>query len=98
MEIDVKKIMKLAKLKFDENEELQIKKHFQKMLKLVEKLKSIDVTGVDPLYYPHDRTYLRRRKDKQGKGLERYEVLENAPDTFTDYIKAPSPLKGIKKK
>jgi len=98
MEIDVKKIMKLAKLKFDKNEELEIKEHFEKMLKLVEKLKSVDISGVDPLYYPHDKTHLRRRKDEYQKGLEKYEVLENAPDTFTDYIKAPSPLKGIKKK
>lgn len=98
MEIDVKKIMKLAKLSFDKDEEIEIKKHFEKMLNLVAKLGSVDTSNVDPLYYPHDRTYLRRRKDEYQKGLEKYEVLENAPATFTDYIKAPSPLKGIKKK
>ena len=94
----VKRVLQLAKLQLDEEGEKALIEHFKKVLKMVEKLKEVDTEGVEPLYYPHENFRRRMRKDVPGPSLPKIEVLQNAPEAFTDYIKAPSPLRGITKK
>lgn len=94
----VSKVLNLAKLSLRADEFEKMEEHFQKVLKMVNKLKEVDTQDVEPLFYPHDNVKLRLRDDKIGESLTKIEVLENAPDFFTDFIKAPSPLKGLTKK
>jgi aspartyl-tRNA(Asn)/glutamyl-tRNA(Gln) amidotransferase subunit C len=94
----VKKVLHLAKLQLPEEEEKALVEHFKKVLDMVEKLKEVDTEGVEPLYYPHEGFTLRMREDAPESSLLKIEVLQNAPEAFTDYIKAPSPLRGITKK
>jgi len=94
----VRHVLSLAKLRLSEEELEKMEEHFQKVLKMVEKLKEVNTEGVSPLYYPHEDVTLRMRKDLPGESLPKIEVLQNSPETFSDYIKAPSPLKGVSKK
>lgn len=94
----LKRILNLAKLYIPDNQVEEIEEHFEKVLKMVEKLKELDVSNVEPLYYPHEQFQLRLREDKPSESLSKIEVLQNSPETFTDFIKAPSPLKGVAKK
>ncbi|MGB9823859.1 MAG: Asp-tRNA(Asn)/Glu-tRNA(Gln) amidotransferase subunit GatC [Candidatus Hydrothermia bacterium] len=94
----LKRILSLAKIYIPEEEYPQLERHFEKVLKMVERLKEVDTEGVEPIYYPHEDTFLRMREDTPGESLQKMDVLQNAPETFTDFIKAPSPLKGVAKK
>ncbi len=96
MKEEIFRVLRLAHLSFDEVEELE--DHFNKVLKIVERLKEVDTSDVEPLYYPHENVNLRMRGDVLRESFAKIEVLQNAPDTFTDYIKTISPLKGIAKK
>lgn len=94
----LRRILNLAKLYIPDDRVEKIEEHFEKVLKMVEKLKELDVSNVEPLFYPHEHFQLRMRDDVPCESLSKIDVLQNSPETFTDFIKAPSPLKGIAKK
>ncbi|MEO0247334.1 MAG: Asp-tRNA(Asn)/Glu-tRNA(Gln) amidotransferase subunit GatC [candidate division WOR-3 bacterium] len=94
----LRRILSLAKLYIPDDRVEKIEEHFEKVLRMVEKLKELDVSNVEPLYYPHEHFQLRMRDDVPFESLSKIDVLQNSPETFTDFIKAPSPLKGIAKK
>ncbi|MEO0272808.1 MAG: Asp-tRNA(Asn)/Glu-tRNA(Gln) amidotransferase subunit GatC [candidate division WOR-3 bacterium] len=94
----LRRILSLAKLYIPDDRVEKIEEHFEKVLRMVEKLKELDVSNVEPLYYPHEHFQLRMRDDVPCESLSKIDVLQNSPETFTDFIKAPSPLKGIAKK
>ncbi|HOK22443.1 MAG TPA: Asp-tRNA(Asn)/Glu-tRNA(Gln) amidotransferase subunit GatC [Candidatus Hydrothermia bacterium] len=94
----VQHILNLAKLYMDENEAKQMEEHLNNILMMVDKLREIDTENVEPLYYPYDELTLRFREDTEKESLAKFEVLENSPESFSDFIKAPSPLKGVIKK
>jgi aspartyl-tRNA(Asn)/glutamyl-tRNA(Gln) amidotransferase subunit C len=91
MKIDnelVDKLSKLAKLEFDENTTEGLKKDLQKIVDLVEKLKEIDVEGVEPLIYMTDEQNVLR-KDSVKDTVSKDDALLNAPLRDSDYFKVP---------
>ena len=95
MKIDnelVGRLSELSKLEFDEQAKEVIKKDLQKIFDWVEKLKEIDVEGVEPLVYMTDEKNVLR-KDVVKDTVTKEEALLNAPQRDSDYFKVPKVIK-----
>ena len=95
MKIDnelVDRLSELSKLEFDEQGKEGLKKDLQKIFDLVEKLKEVDVEGVEPLIYMTDEKNVLR-KDVVKDTVTKEEALMNAPQRDSDYFKVPKVIK-----
>ena len=95
MKIDnelVDRLSELSKLEFDEQAKEGLKKDLQKIFDLVEKLKEIDVEGIEPLIYMTDEKNVLR-KDVVKDTVSKEDALLNAPQRDSDYFKVPKVIK-----
>ena len=95
MKIDnelVDRLAELSKLEFDEQAKEGLKKDLQRILELVEKLKEVNVDGVEPLIYMTDEKNVLR-KDVVKDTVTKEEALQNAPQHDSDYFKVPKVIK-----
>ncbi|MCS6819483.1 MAG: Asp-tRNA(Asn)/Glu-tRNA(Gln) amidotransferase subunit GatC [Chitinophagales bacterium] len=95
MKIDnalIDRLADLARLEFDESEKERIKSDLEKILDLVEKLKEVNVEGVEPLIYLNEEINVWR-EDEVGAHLTKEEALLNAPLKDSDYFKVPKVIK-----
>ncbi|MCS6934188.1 MAG: Asp-tRNA(Asn)/Glu-tRNA(Gln) amidotransferase subunit GatC [Chitinophagales bacterium] len=95
MKIDnelVERLAELSKLEFDDTEKERIKKDLQKIFDLVEKLKEVNVAGVEPLIYMTDEQNVLRSDTVEGM-ISKEDALRNAPLRDTDYFKVPKVIK-----
>ncbi len=95
MKIDnalVDRLAELSKLEFDEQAKEGLKKDLQGILDLVEKLKEVNVDGVEPLIYMTDEKNVLR-KDVVKDPVTKEEALQNAPLRDSDYFKVPKVIK-----
>ena len=82
----------LSRLKFNEQEKVEIKKDLQRMISFVEKLNEVDTTGVAPLLHMTDAINVYREDVVQGS-MPRAEALANAPVADENYFKVPKVIK-----
>ncbi|WP_130806106.1 Asp-tRNA(Asn)/Glu-tRNA(Gln) amidotransferase subunit GatC [Senegalia massiliensis] len=83
----IKHVAKLSRLEFkDENIE-DFTSKFDSVINYVEKLRSVDTTGVKPTYHPHSDIKNVMRDDVVKESLERDEIMKNAPESENGYIK-----------
>jgi aspartyl-tRNA(Asn)/glutamyl-tRNA(Gln) amidotransferase subunit C len=77
------KLTRLAKLDLDEDQRATVKNDLRRILTMIDKLKEVDVEGVEPLRYI---TSVENdlRPDEVGDELDRRKVLDNAPDQDED--------------
>lgn len=92
---EVLKISELAKLHFSETEIDEFTTQFQRILDYVEKLKEVDVQGVEPTSHVSQSEGLRAahaRCDKPRPSLPVDEALANAPDSGAGHFRVPKVL------
>ena len=82
----------LSRLKFNDEEKIEIKKDLQRMISFVEKLNEVDTTGVEPLLHMTDVTNVYREDIVQGS-MPKAEALANAPVADENYFKVPKVIK-----
>lgn len=85
---EVRKIAALARLRLDPEEEARFAAQFTAILGHLEKLRSVDTAGVEPLDHPLPLTDVLR-DDVPRRGLSRYEALCRAPDATSDSFRVP---------
>lgn len=88
---EVKHIAKLARLGLTETEIAKFQKDLSAILDYVEKLKKVDVSGVEPT----SRSVLVEdimRKDEIGKKSKREKLLNQMPEVKDEYLKVKSIL------
>lgn len=78
----------LSRLEFNESEKVLIQKDLERMIDFVDKLKELDVTGVEPLLHMSDAENILREDEVKGS-VSRSEALKNAPDTDGVFFKVP---------
>lgn len=88
----VNKLSNLAKLNFNEEEEKEIINDLSNMIEFVDKLKEINVDGIEPLIYMNDETDILR-EDSVKMEITKADALKNAPLADSDYFKVPKVLK-----
>lgn len=93
IEIDVKKITSLARIKITEEEEKTLKKRIEKFFEYVEKISEIETKNIEPLFNPLSRETLFHSDDVEDS-FSASSALKNAPDVLDHFFKTPSIIKG----
>ena len=85
MEIDIKRLAKLAKLSIPEDKVEEFRKKMEDIIQMVENLPDLDTQGslVDPT------NTMELRKDEVQPSFPRNEMLQNAPYTAAGCILIP---------
>ncbi len=88
----VDKLAKLAKLRFDDNEKVEIKKDLQRMISFVEKLNELDLDEVQPVLHMSEETNVLREDEIKGS-VTREKALQNAPLHDEQFFKVPKVIR-----
>ena len=91
MQIDkqlISKLEKLARLQLDEKEREKLTGDLQRILNMVDKLRELDTSGVEPLVYMNDEAN-PLRSDEVGHQLSTEEALCNAPKRGGQFFRVP---------
>jgi len=78
VEIDVKYVAHLARLSLSPEEEQKIGAQLGHILSYIEKLKEVDVSGVEPTAHPFPLTNVTR-PDQVAPSISNEDALRNAP-------------------
>lgn len=82
----------LARLRFSEEEKKSIGEDLQKIVSFVEKLQSVDTTGVEPLLHISDAVNVLREDEVKGS-VSREEALSNSPVKDEAFFKVPKVIR-----
>ena len=93
MKIDVKYVAELARLELTEEEQATFQPQLENIVKYVEKISSVDVSGVEPMM--HGRALVNAfREDVVRPSLETEAALANAPKRVGDEFLLPKIVEG----
>ena len=85
---DVLKLADIAKLELSETQADALLGDLEKMLGFVNKVRALDLDGVEPLIYMTDRENVLR-DDVPTEALSHTDALRNAPGADSDYFRVP---------
>ena len=85
---DVLKLADIAKLELSDLEADALLGDLGKMLGFVDKVRALDLDGVEPLVYMTDRENVLR-EDLPAEPLSHAEALRGAPGADSDYFRVP---------
>ena len=85
MEIDIKKIAKLARLAIEPEREEKFQKDMQNIIEMVERLPEMGAGDLSPKV----EDAMTLREDEIAPSLPREEVLKNAPQTAAGCVVVP---------
>ena len=88
----IDKLAHLSRLQFDDPEKAEIKNDLQRMIKFVEKLKELNLDGVEPMLFMSDEINVLRKDEIKGS-VSREEALKNAPLHDGQFFKVPKVIK-----
>lgn len=89
----VKNLADLSRLRFNDDEKLEIKKDLQRMISFVDKLNELDTSDVEPLLHMTDAVNVYREDVVQGS-MPKLDALHNAPLADNDYFKVPKVIRN----
>jgi aspartyl-tRNA(Asn)/glutamyl-tRNA(Gln) amidotransferase subunit C len=84
---DVLKLARLARIDLDDAEVEEFTNEFAAILKYVEQLQSVDVSGLEPTSQVTGLTNVMRPDVAQAYGYKVKELLKNVPEVENDQIK-----------
>ncbi len=84
---------RLARLELSEDEVQRFTRQLGDILEAAARLDELDVTGVDPTFYPLPLQNVMR-PDEVRPSLPREKVLQNAPDREQDMFRVPRILES----
>ena len=91
---EVKHIAKLARLGLTEKEIKKFQKELSSILDYIEKLKEVDVSGIEPMSHPVKVENVMRRDEQETRNKKQEtRLMELAPETKEGYLKTKSILK-----
>ncbi len=84
-------IAHLARLEFQGEDKVSIKKDMERMIEFVDKLSEVDTANVEPLIFMSEEIN-RLREDEPKVTVTHEEALLNAPKKDSDYFRIPKVL------
>ena len=84
----ISRLEKLARLQLSDPERDKLTSDLQSILDMVDKLRELDTTGVEPLVYLNDQGNVWR-EDEVGQQLSPEQALQNAPKQDGQYFRVP---------
>ena len=85
---DVEHVAKLARLELTDKEKELYTHQLSDVLEHVEKMNTVDTTGVEPMNHPIDFSNVMREDVKIYENTKD-ELMQNAPDVEGDFFKVP---------
>ena len=85
---DVQHVARLARLELSEPELVRMQDELSHILAYIDKLRSVDTTGVEPTSHAVPLTNVMR-EDEPRPSLPRAEMLANAPEAAGDFFRVP---------
>ena len=84
-------IAALARLSLSDEEVADVAKHFETMLKYVDKLNGLDTEGVDAMSHPIDLPTALREDEVTASRSEMHirKIMDNAPNRRQDFFRVP---------
>ena len=93
MKIDVGDVAELARLELTEEEKAVFQPQLENIVKYVEKISEVDVSGVEPML--HGRSLVNAfREDDVGESMPAETALANAPARVGDEFLLPKIVEG----
>ncbi|OGZ19310.1 MAG: asparaginyl/glutamyl-tRNA amidotransferase subunit C [Candidatus Nealsonbacteria bacterium RBG_13_38_11] len=89
---EVQHIAKLARLGLTDQEIEKYQKELSLILDYFEKLKEVNISGIEPTSHSIKVENVLRKDESKGKGSSR-KLIESFPDRKEDYLKVKSILK-----
>lgn len=90
---EIDHLARLARLSLNDEERAVYTGQINEILGYVEKLKELEVAGVDPTAYVVPLQNVTR-EDRSRPSYDREEMLANAPERVDGYFKVPKILEG----
>ena len=90
-EADVRRVARLARLDLTDAEIADQTVRLAAVLGYIDRLRALDLAGVEPLSNPLDATD-RACADQPGPCLETDALMKRAPETFPPFVKVPKVL------
>jgi len=84
---DVLKLARLARLKLSDDEVAEYQKELAEILKYVEQLQDVDVTGLEPTSQVTSLTNVTRKDEVVDYGYQAQDLLKNVPLVENDQLK-----------
>jgi aspartyl-tRNA(Asn)/glutamyl-tRNA(Gln) amidotransferase subunit C len=84
---DVLKLARLSRLDLTDEEIEQYSKELTEILRYVEQLQAVDVTGLEPTNQVTGLTNVTRKDEVINYGYAPKELLKNVPEVLDDHIK-----------
>lgn len=84
----ISRLEKLARLQLSDPERDQLTGDLQSILDMVDRLRELDTTGVEPLVYLNDQGNVWR-EDEVGRQLRPEQALQNAPQHDGQFFRVP---------
>ncbi len=85
---DVEHVARLARLALSESERVRMREQLSAILEYIDKLKAIDVEGVEPTSHAVPLVNVMR-DDEPGPCLPQADALANAPDRVGELFRVP---------
>ena len=85
---DVEHVARLARLALSESERARMREQLSSILQYIDKLKAIDVEGVEPTSHAVPLVNVMR-DDEPGPCLPQADALANAPDRVGELFRVP---------
>lgn len=88
MEMDLSRVVKLARIELTPEEERRLAPQLSEVLKYIEKLNELDVSGVEPTAHATPLSNVMR-EDEPRDSLSQEDALRNAPKTANGLFVVP---------
>ncbi len=88
---EVRHVAKLSQLRLSEEEVQFFSEQLSQVVDYIDKLKELDVDGIEPMAHPTGMTN-RSREDRRGPTLTEEQALANAPEADPPFFKVPKVL------
>lgn len=88
----IEKLSDLSRLKFNDEEKVEIKKDLQQMIAFIDKMNEVDTTGVEPLLHMTNEVNVLREDEVKGM-VSQEDALKNAPVHDGKFFKVPKVIK-----
>ena len=88
MEMDLSRVVKLARIELTLEEERRLAPQLSEVLKYIEKLNELDVSGVEPTAHATPLSNVMR-EDEPRDSLSQEDALRNAPKTANGLFVVP---------
>ncbi|MGC8555757.1 MAG: Asp-tRNA(Asn)/Glu-tRNA(Gln) amidotransferase subunit GatC [Conexivisphaera sp.] len=87
MSLDVDRLKRLASLDLSPEEETEVARRLRKIVEYLDRLRSLDLSGVEPMYSAGEEEAVYRPDEPSGSDPD--EVLRVVPRRKDRYVRAP---------